>query len=364
MSEDLTHYDVLGVEPSTDKDAIKSAYQERLNEVQADAQREQATKKPDQGSIDGYRREEASIRNAWQVLSDPYQRGRYDATIEMGGGGAADALDTDADDDAPVARAPGRGGRERRPPPERPPGLFSTEPLPTPASWPPGLRPPPPRARVLALTIDMFVLMVLFIALSVARTVALDEIYPKESKQLDQVAKQLDRLDVRQQNAQDRVDSAQDRLDAARENGNEAKAADARQDRNTAQDAVDRLEKQIERADKRYDNLQSDVQPVLLGGYLFILGVMLLYLVPSSVISGRTLGKKLMQIRAVNADGSRLRLRGAMLRYGLPLIVVLMLQQLGPIAFGLVLFAILSWPRNPNLQGMHDRMARTIVVDG
>ncbi|MSO78185.1 MAG: molecular chaperone DnaJ, partial [Acidimicrobiia bacterium] len=40
MSEDLTLYDVLGVDSTVDKDEIKTAYQTRLSEVQADVARE------------------------------------------------------------------------------------------------------------------------------------------------------------------------------------------------------------------------------------------------------------------------------------------------------------------------------------
>jgi hypothetical protein len=29
-----------------------------------------------------------------------------------------------------------------------------------------------------------------------------------------------------------------------------------------------------------------------------------------------------------------------------------------------VLFGVLTWPRNANYQGLHDRLAGTIVVDG
>ena len=101
MSEELTHYDVLGVEPTAGKDDIKAAYQERLGEVQADISREQGAKKPDADAIDGFRREEARVRSAWQVLSDPYQRGRYDVTVESGGAlvaaGAVDGDEADAD---------------------------------------------------------------------------------------------------------------------------------------------------------------------------------------------------------------------------------------------------------------------------
>jgi len=364
VSEDLTHYDVLGVEPSADKDVIRSAYQERLGEVQADVAREQSTKRPDQGSIDGYRREEASIRSAWQVLSDPYQRGRYDATIEMGDGGGAVGGDDDGDvdvDAAPVDRGRGRSDRSARPVRERPPGLFSTEPLPTPDSWPPGVRPPPPRARVIALAIDMFVLMFIYLAFSIGGSYVLEERYPKETRQLDRVTLCIDRLDV----VSDREPLSLNQIERAEtycsDRAGVTLASASKREANTKSERIDDA---LDRADKRYDKLRSKTQ----GFQFLILGVllagMLAYLVPSSVVSGKTLGKKLMQIRAVNADGSPLRLRGALARYALPVLVVLMLQPLGPIGFGVALFAVLTWPRNPNLQGIHDRLARTIVVDG
>jgi curved DNA-binding protein CbpA len=361
VSEDLTHYDVLGVEPSADKDAIKSAYQDRLGEVQADVAREQATKKPDQGSIDGYRREEASIRSAWQVLSDPYQRGRYDATIELGVGGVAD-LDDDADGEvAPVGRTRGRDDRATRPVRERPPGLFSTEPLPTPSSWPPGIQPPPPRARVTALAIDMFVLMIIYLAFSIGGAYALEQQYPKETKQIDRVTVCLDRLEV----AKDRDSLSLNQIERAEsycsDRAGVSLASASKRESNTK---AERIDDALERADKRFDKLRGKTQ----GFQFLILGALLAgmlgYLVPSSVVSGKTFGKKLMQIRVVNADGSPVGFRGALARYALPVLVVLMLQQLGPIGFGVALFGVLTWPRNPNLQGLHDRLARTFVVDG
>lgn len=363
MNEDLTHYDVLGVEPSADKDTIRNAYQTRLTEVQADVQREQAAKKPDQTSIDGYRREEASIRGAWQVLSDPYQRGRYDATIEMGGDVVEDA-EADDEDGAEVEVAESRaGGRGRRPrqPIERPPSMFSPEPLSTPPSWPPGIQPPPSRARVLAMFIDMVVLMVIFVLYVVGRGYALEERYPRVVDKLDRVTECSDRLDL----AKDRDPLSLNRIERVEDFCSERTGVDlASSSRRENFTKEERLDDAIDRADDKYRDLLGKTQ----GFQLLLLGVLLLamlgYLVPSSVSSGKTLGKKLMQIRVVNADGSPLRLRGALVRYGLPVLVVLMLQSFGPIGFAIALFGVLTWPRNANIQGLHDRIARTIVVDG
>ena len=84
------YYDLLGIEPGADKDAIRSAYRDRL---------EGATQS-----------ERAKLNKAWNVLSDPVQRGRYDGDA-AGGTGSDDAVDLDDDDDTPVpARTGGRTG--------------------------------------------------------------------------------------------------------------------------------------------------------------------------------------------------------------------------------------------------------------
>ncbi len=114
--------------------------------------------------------------------------------------------------------------------------------------------------------------------------------------------------------------------------------------------------------------MQGDIAPAALGVSLGMTLVMLLYLVPSSLRTGRTLGKHLFRVRAIQIDGSPLTLRPAIARYGAPLLVALFLGSLfgpsSPIVYMLVLFGVLTWPRNANYQGLHDRFARTIVVDG
>jgi len=373
VNEDLTLYDVLGVEASADKDAIKSAYQERLAEVQGDVQREQGTKKPDQGSIDGYRREEASIRGAWQVLSDPYQRGRYDATIEMtgDGSGADDGDDADDDDDAPVpARSNARPSarqpavdRRGRPVRERPPGLFSTEPLPTPSSWPAGLHPPPPRARVLAMLVDMFVLgTIFFVGIFLVAPAVLDQMYPKETHKLELVNDCQDRLAIEQ----DRDPQSARQIAKAETyciNHGRVTLASASKRENRGKSA--RIDDDVTRADDRAKDLRGKIAPGTYGLQFGLIALMLLYLVPSSVRTGRTFGKRLFQIRAVQIDGSPLSTRAAIARYGSVVLAAMFLGSfIFPLGFALVLFGVLAWPRNPNLQGLHDRLAKTIVVDG
>jgi len=370
MSEEITHYDVLGVEPAADKDAIRAAYQERLGEVRADIERAQGAKKPDESAVDGYRREEARVRSAWQVLSDPYQRGRYDATVEMGAAEDVGSVDGDGDGEvepeaaAPTDRRAAAIARRRAAAANRPPGMFSTEPLPTPASWPPGVQPPPPRARVMAMLIDLVVLVILFQGLTVLGSVLIDDAYPKETTAIDHVKTCQDKLDA--------ADTSKPKLATIKKAetycattagvhlSSEAKLSKKK--------LGDRISDDKDHATTRQDNLTKKLQGASVAVSLGILLIALLYLIPSSVLTGRTLGKRLLHIRVVMLNGSRLTLRAALARYATPLLFAIVLPSLIPgvglIFLMLALFGILTWPRNANLQGMHDRLAGTIVVDG
>ena len=90
MSTDTTYYDLLGVAPDAPKDEIRSAYQAKLSDVRADRTKEEETRRPSDDVIRAKREEEAELRTAWQILSDPVQRQRYDERVHVDGDGAAD----------------------------------------------------------------------------------------------------------------------------------------------------------------------------------------------------------------------------------------------------------------------------------
>jgi uncharacterized RDD family membrane protein YckC len=77
MSE--THYELLGVEPDATKDEIRSAYRERLEDLRAKVEKGRSDQ-----ARNGARDETARLNAAWQVLSDPFQRQRYDAELSVG----------------------------------------------------------------------------------------------------------------------------------------------------------------------------------------------------------------------------------------------------------------------------------------
>ena len=90
----------------------------------------------------------------------------------------------------------------------------------------------------------------------------------------------------------------------------------------------------------------------------------LLYLVPMTAMTGQTLGMRGRKIRVVRVDGSPVGwwpsfaalLRPADLRVSATATLGLIgpLHRVGVVAWGF---------RDPNGQGLHDKLARTIVVE-
>ena len=82
-----------------------------------------------------------------------------------------------------------------------------------------------------------------------------------------------------------------------------------------------------------------------------------------SALTGQTLGKRRQRLRVVREDGTALRPVDALKRYGLIVIVTYALSFiLGPLAAVIALVGVTTWTRNPNMQALQDRIARTIVV--
>jgi curved DNA-binding protein CbpA len=361
------HYELLGVGPDATKDEIKAAYRSEVE------------------GADSSRR--AQLNRAWNVLSDPVQRQRYDE--QLGSDGGADggeaaavlpasratgarrgpeskALDTngsssngsgnngggggsgggggggdDGDDDVPM-----RGGR----------------PIPQPTVvLPEGMHLATKRQRGYAITFDLSILAVVYVLfVSVLIPVVLKDQYPAKIDRIDAISDRIDRLDDQKSAAEDREDAANDRADTARENGNSEAAAAAEQDATQARNVADDRDDEI----TRLQDEASDIQGEMLGTTYLMLGVLLLvallYLVPSTVMTGQTLGKKLRKVWLVRSDGSKVGFGGALAHSAVPVVVALGVPQIGPIvALGIVYWAL----RDRNGQGFHDKLARTLVVD-
>jgi uncharacterized RDD family membrane protein YckC len=287
------------------------------------------------------------------VLSDPYQRGRYDEQRSVAE--EAGTLD-DGDADVVVAsngtgaktasgndrRSRAQAAREARVTAQRTPTI----------TLPDGVRWPRQKQRVIAMVIDLLVVVVIFLAIGWfgANALAKHE-KPAVVHKIDALQKQID-------------DQNKVKTDADKRVSDDKKANDAAKQK-TDQAASDAAKKNVEDLTKQRDDQYSKLNPYLLGGTALAFGLGLFYLAIPSAITGRTLGKKLQHLLVLRDDGSPLGWGGAFMRYGLIVLVTMALftlLRLGPLAGVIVLFGVTMWMRNGNMQGLHDRIAHTIVV--
>jgi curved DNA-binding protein CbpA len=334
------YYALLGVDTDASVDDIRGAYRERKSGI-------------DTTNADG-RADAAQLNKAWNVLSDPYQRGRYDE--QRATAVAAGALDDGDEPDVVVAsngsgtksasgndrRARAQTAREARVAAQRTPTIKPPE----------GTHFPRQKQRVIALAIDLAVVVVIFLSIGWfgANALAKHE-KPAVVDKVNALQKQIDTANKEKSDADKRVS------DDKKANDTEKQKAD--------QAASDAAKKQASDLTSQRDDQYSKLNPYLLGGTALAFGLGFLYLAIPSAISGRTLGKKLQHLVVLREDGSPLGWGGSFVRYGLIVLVTLALftlLRLGPLAGVIVLFGVTMWMRNPNMQGLHDRIAHTIVV--
>ncbi len=333
------YYELLGVDADAGKDDIRAAYREQLEGADQSAR--------------------AKLNKAWNVLSDPVQRGRYDeARAEGWLGDAEENEDGVAAPPPPRSRAARSAAGAKSRPPARPP-LEPTLVLPE------GMRFAEPRARNMALLTDIVVLIVIFIATNFAGVAVIKNQYPTETDNISRYVKIVDKADK----AESKANDAQKAADAAIKQEKTSKNPD--QAKIEAQQAkADAAAADAKRAKARSDGYQKKVtaeQKKLQGPYLVMIGVIVLlclaYTVPMSAMTGQTLGKRLQHIRLVRVDGSPAGWGGSFAHFAVPIVIAVGLQGvLGPLAFLLGLGAVLWNLRDRNHQGVHDKMAKTIVV--
>jgi curved DNA-binding protein CbpA len=321
------YYELLGVEPGAPTDAIRAAYRERKADLDA---------KGDKQAV-------AELNRAWNVLSDPYQRGRYDAQRDARAADAGEVATEPA-----VAAPPRRRGLFSPPAPRD--RQAPVPPAPT-IELPAGMRFPEQRRRITAMAVDLFVLLALFVGSQLLTSVVLNANFEAEIDTLDDIRDEIDDLDAERDDLDEQADALEDERGADDEEVVDLRAQIAEKD-----DRIDELENEFEDVAEKL----GPTQQAIAGAFY---GTGLLYLVVPSALTGRTLGKRLQGLKVVRQDGSRLGWSGAISRYGLLVAGTYLLGiLLGPLAAAITLIVVLGWMRNPNQQGMHDRVAKTIVV--
>jgi uncharacterized RDD family membrane protein YckC len=201
-----------------------------------------------------------------------------------------------------------------------------------------------PKARGLALLIDFSILFVIYVlALTLVLPAALKSQYPAQTDRIDSINKEIKRLDREKGNADDDADDK--KLSKSERDAAEAKSKS--------------LQKQIDKKNDTITDVAKDFQSFALLMYGALLVVFLLITVPATALTGQTLGMRLRHVRVVRADGRPVGWAGAFGRFVIPFAIALLLPQLGAIiGLGMVLWFL----RDKNRQGVHDKLARTLVV--
>ncbi|HEX4492366.1 MAG TPA: RDD family protein [Acidimicrobiia bacterium] len=332
------YYELLDVAPDADREEIRGAYRTKRDDLQAQ-------------DGDDTRGKVAELNRAWNVLSDPTQRQRYDDRLararESGDDGDGEHHDDRDGEDGgerpvPVTRAQRREeirhARQNR--------MTATVTLPN------GLVVAPVRRRLVALATDVVILLALFSAVQLIGARQVDKRFPGERSHASALQKRVDAVDKTIDADKKKVSAAKDKHDTAAEK--------------TATDEQNADQKKKDGYNKEIDDINRDFAPGLKVVYAIGVLVAFLYLVPLTALTGQTVGKRLQKIRVVRvADGSPVGWKPTLIRFGLPLGVAMLLGVLilGEFALLLGIIFIIGWVNRPDRQGIHDRLAKTVVVE-
>lgn len=337
-------YALLGLESDASKDAIRDAYRQRLDALNAADAGEKVTEEQRAAN----RAERARLNEAWNVLSDPSQRERYDER-RAAGDAAAEVpeivFDAPPSASASMERVVGGGPLSQR---------SRRRVIPLPA----GTALADTRPRLLGMVFDLTVVIFLVFVCQFGSRPLIESRYPAETARV--AAARTERTDASKAltEATDARKAAQ--RDLARAQGSAAKAQ--AQDELDAAEATERAATKVDtKAAKDLERAQAALQGpgtmVLVASAL----VGLLYLVPSTAITGRTLGMRLRGTKVVRIDGSPATWGSAFVRFLIPVAITTSLFYSLP-GLLLGLGSVLFWLWDPNRQGLHDRLARTLVV--
>jgi curved DNA-binding protein CbpA len=339
------YYELLDVAPDSDRDDIRVAYRAKRDALQSQ-------------EGDGTRAKVAELNRAWNVLSDPAQRERYDERLAQHreSGGVDD--DDEYDDDDTGSRSKSKSKAEQRAAARSAARRRPTIVLPA------GLNLASGKARGLALLFDLMVLFLIFSVGQVIGMKVIDNRYPGQQHQYDALVKKYDAATTavsndgkKESTANKQATAAATAHDTTAEQKAKATAAIAHTQKLKDTTTKDALKKQADAIAKR-------LRPTRFAIFLVTMLVALAYVVPLTALTGQTLGMRLRKIRVVRLDGSVPGWKTALIRFGVPaMIAAILWQLLAELSLAVVLLGMIGWINNANKQGLHDRLAKTVVVE-
>jgi hypothetical protein len=323
------YYDILGVERDASTDEIRTAYRARLDETRGG----QATKSS-RSSKSATVADAAALNQAWNVLADPFQRRRYDEQLRTAeeDGAATDVDDDEGDADAPAVPARRGGLRDAMQA-----GAERRSARGQPVDLPNGLTAASSRDRINALIVDallIYIIAVILVPLAFSPLSHDAFVVKKGGTQVGSAHKITG--DAQAEKAQKAALLADEKAKVAKET----------------------------KPGKTPAKVTVSKERVYTGGQIALLSfssmlAALCVVVPSSAITGQTLGKKIFRVRLTGVDGGRPGWRLSFLHYAPPILLAVLIPTLGPLlALGLVLWFL----RDPLRQGLHDKLAKTFVV--
>lgn len=352
----MDYYAILGVSSAASKAEIKTAYRERKEALAA---KDESSAK-NEAARTANRLEGAALNEAWNVLSDQSQRDRYDAEIASRDSGVIEGSAIELS--ASVGGEPLKISAQSPAPPNSPAPSVGGGPLSQRSrrarlALPAGVELADTRPRILAMVFDLTVIILLVICTQIAGAKIISERYPVQ-KEANATAGE-----ARTATAKD-LSAASKSLKTA-----EDKASKATGDQKASAKAEVQKRQEAEKSAKKADQLAAEelkkTQEALRGPTTAVLVasslLALLYLVPSTALTGRTLGKRMRGVKVLRSNGEALTWWPAFSRYLLPVAVATALFY-SPPGLLLALGSVLWWLWDPNRQGSHDRISKTIVV--
>src|SRR3954452_8274606 len=280
------YYELLGVESDAQTEDIRVAYRERKAALD--------------NTTDAGREEARRLNKAWNVLSDPYQRGRYDAQLDST---PVDGDDIEVIDDTPARKnGSSKKSSSSKPLSKAEQRAKAREVGPPTIDLSAGTHWPKSKNRIIAMVIDLFVLIVIYAGFSLLGHAVANNQNPGTYKRID------DLTSLTTGDDQKAIDNAKKQLDDAKKNN-----ASNQQQLQTTYDQAKQKQKNDQ---KQLDDARGEVAGTesLFAGIGFLLGG--LYLIIPSIFTGRTFGKRTQHLKVIREDGSRLRTGDAIKRYG------------------------------------------------
>lgn len=309
------HYEILGADEDASRDEIRAAYRERVGELDPDTWTGDAADRRTQAS---------AVNRAWNVLSDPFQKERYDDQLGAGDVDLTDDDEGDGDDGdgelpARGSRRParGRGGRDR------------------PTATPTGQPLAAMRARINALSVDVLVILVILVGLSFIMGNVFSESAVEVTIRGDVV--RTTELDGR---------SYRDAKDTEEEIARK--------------EWLDDNSGPLEDKDVEVEKVDVIPRNVGLIGQVVTLILAIGYVTIPSLARGQSPGKRFFKIRVVSADGAKARPMQIVLHYGVSIALATAIAVPGAAAaIGMTFWS--NWDKAG--QGINDKLAKTFVIE-